>query len=63
MAMLTNGAVALELNSIGAQVYAMFVVWWILFYGLFFVLAFKDCAVGWGMSVLLVGRLPHLSEP
>lgn len=56
MVMFFNGAVMVGTNALPARICANVAVWWVLFYGLFFLVAFKDYAVGWEMSVLSLGK-------
>ena len=52
----SNGAVAINSQSFAARVGANVAIWAILLYGLFFLLAFKDYAMGFELSILLLGK-------
>lgn len=54
-AILWNGAAMVNAGTAAARVLANTAIWGILLYALFFVVAFKDYAIGWGMTVLLLG--------
>ena len=55
--MFVDGAVVVESHSLLARICAHLALWWVLFYGLFFVVAFKDYAVGWELSMLSLGEI------
>lgn len=57
MAIFVNGAVMVGSDSFAARICANVAVWWVLIYGLFFLIAFKDCVVGWELSVLSLGMI------
>lgn len=42
-------------HTAAARIIANIVIWGILLYGLFFLVAFKDHAMGWEMFVLSLG--------
>ena len=62
VALFSNGAVAVNSDASGARVAANVAIWAILLYGLFFLLAFKDYAIGFELSILLLGRHQPLDE-
>ncbi|MCJ1277296.1 hypothetical protein MMC21_005107 [Puttea exsequens] len=47
-----TGAAAINVHNVVARVFANSFVWAILFYGLFFTVAFKDYAMGYALSLL-----------
>lgn len=57
MVMFANGAVMVGSDSFAVRICANVAVWWVLIYGLFFLIAFKDYAVGWELSVLSLGKI------
>jgi hypothetical protein len=56
MALFVNGAVVVGSNSLAARICANVAVWAVLVYGMFFLLAFKDYAIGMELSVLCLGK-------
>ena len=55
VALFSNGAIAVNSHTFAARVAANVAIWLILLYGLFFLLAFKDYAIGFELSILLLG--------
>jgi len=56
VAILWNGAAMVDAHGFAARVLANIAIWGILLYGLFFLIAFKDHAIGWEMSILALGE-------
>jgi len=57
VALFVNGAVVVGSNSLGARICANVAVWCVLVYGMFFLIAFRDCAIGMELSVLCLGKI------
>lgn len=57
MALFVNGAVVVGSNSLAARICANVAVWAVLVYGMFFLIAFRDNAVGLELSVLSLGKI------
>jgi len=55
MAIFWNGAVMVDANSLAARILANIVIWGILGFGAFFLLAFKDFTIGFELSFLTAG--------
>jgi hypothetical protein len=56
VAILSNGAAMVNAQSYAAKICANVAIWSILLYGLFFLLAFKDYAIGFELSALSLGK-------
>lgn len=56
VAILSNGAAMVNAQSYAARICANVAIWSILLYGLFFLLAFKDYAIGFELSALSLGK-------
>ena len=56
VAIFWNGAVMVDAHNLAAKVTANVFVWSILGYGLFLLAAFKDCSIGFELSILSAGK-------
>ena len=56
IAILSNGAAMVDAPSYAARICANIAIWSILLYGIFFLLAFKDYAIGFELSILSLGK-------
>ena len=56
VALFSNGAVMFHAQSLAARILANVVIWALMLYGLFFLAAFRDYAIGVEMAVLVAGK-------
>lgn len=57
------GAAAVNAHSLPARILANIAIWGILFYGAFFLVAYKDYTMGFALSVLSAGEFRNSSNP
>ena len=55
VALFTNGAVMVHAHGLVARILANVAIWAFMLYGLFFLAAFRDYAIGIEMAVLVAG--------
>lgn len=53
-AVLSNGAAMVHAHTLAARILANVAIWYILFYGIFFIGAFKDYSMGFELAILSV---------
>lgn len=56
VAILSNGAAMVNAHTYAARICANVAIWSILLYGIFFLLAFKDYAIAFEVSILSLGK-------
>ena len=56
--MFTNGAVTVNSSGLSGRIVANVFIWTFLLYGLFFLAAFQDSAMGVSLAFLVAGQEP-----